>query len=268
MQHFLWGTPFYNMKKRLTSSEFISKAITVHGDKYDYSKVEYISNKTKICIICPIHGEFWQTPNNHLTGNGCTFCRTKRFKTVFGIGIFDYKNQIHRNTIEYKSYTVWNSMLRRCYSKIFHAKSPTYFDCTVCKEWLLFSNFKKWFDENYIEGNVLDKDILVKGNKVYSPETCCFVPHEINALLTKRQNYRGKLPIGVKTTKGRFISRINKGKERIFLGVFNNANDAFYAYKTAKENYVKELAETYYNQSKITKNVYDSLMKYEVSITD
>ena len=60
--------------RRLTKEEFIEKARQVHGDKYDYSKVEYKNNKTKICIVCPIHGEFWQRPNDHLNGRGCDKC--------------------------------------------------------------------------------------------------------------------------------------------------------------------------------------------------
>ena len=58
----------------MTKEVFIKKAKDRHGDKYDYSKVEYKNNKTKVCIICPKHGEFWQIAGNHLTGNGCPFC--------------------------------------------------------------------------------------------------------------------------------------------------------------------------------------------------
>lgn len=62
-------------KQKYTDREtFIEKAKVVHGNKYDYSKVEYINNKTKVCIICPIHGEFWITPSNHLLGRGCREC--------------------------------------------------------------------------------------------------------------------------------------------------------------------------------------------------
>ena len=64
--------------KKLTTEEFIEKARKVHGDKYDYSKVEYKNNRTPICIICPEHGEFWQLPINHLKGCGCKHCKGKR----------------------------------------------------------------------------------------------------------------------------------------------------------------------------------------------
>ena len=60
--------------KKLTTEEFICKAKKIHGDKYDYSKVEYMNNKTKVCIICPEHGEFWQRPDMHLKGQGCQKC--------------------------------------------------------------------------------------------------------------------------------------------------------------------------------------------------
>ena len=92
-------------------------------------------------------------------------------------------------------------MLRRCYDKKILEKFPTYKRCTVCDEWLFYPNFKKWFDENYyeIEGQkmALDKDIISKGNKVYSPENCIFVPNNINVLFTNRKGERGDYPIGV-----------------------------------------------------------------------
>lgn len=91
-------------------------------------------------------------------------------------------------------------MLTRCYNHKSLKKNPSYIGCSVCDEWLTYSNFKRWYEDpinGYREGYHLDKDILVKGNKVYSPETCCFVPHSINCLLLTRQRKRGALPIGV-----------------------------------------------------------------------
>ena len=69
-----YGCPICGGSKRLTNEEFIEKAKLVHEDKYDYSKVQYKNTATKVCIICPEHGEFWQTPNNHLFGAGCPTC--------------------------------------------------------------------------------------------------------------------------------------------------------------------------------------------------
>ena len=68
--------------KRSTTDDFIKKAREVHGDKYDYSKVNYVKNSTKVCIICPEHGEFWQIPSNHLKGFGCPKCTNNHHYTT------------------------------------------------------------------------------------------------------------------------------------------------------------------------------------------
>ena len=70
------------MPKKLTTEEFIEKAKQVHKDVYNYNKVKYVNAKTKVCIICPIHGEFWQTPDKHLIGHKCPFCNIKQKLTI------------------------------------------------------------------------------------------------------------------------------------------------------------------------------------------
>ena len=85
--------------RRLTKEEFIEKARQVHGDKYDYSKVEYKNNKTKICIVCPIHGEFWQRPNDHLNGRGCDKCGGTATMTLQDF--IEKSNIIHKNKYDY-----------------------------------------------------------------------------------------------------------------------------------------------------------------------
>ena len=73
---------------------FITKAKEVHGDKYDYSKVNYVRNNRKVCIICQKHGEFWQTPNSHLLGNGCHKCKQTK-------GEEKVELYLQRHSIEY-----------------------------------------------------------------------------------------------------------------------------------------------------------------------
>ena len=124
------------------------------------------------------------------------------------------------------AYSYWHSMIRRCYSKKDQLKNPTYSICTVCKEWQCYENFKKWFDENYYEipneRMCLDKDVLIKNNKEYSPQNCAFVPTEINGLFTKRQNDRGNYPIGVTYHKRKsvYVARcsIGNGKRKHLSG--------------------------------------------------
>ena len=189
---------------------------------------------------------------------------------IFGIGVNDYDGHVRINGKIIKSYDVWHSMIERCYSKKSHKKRPTYIGCKVHKEWLYFSNFKKWFDENYIEGNQLDKDILVKGNKVYSPETCCFVPSKINNLFESSKSYRGKYPIGVSFNKQwmKFETHIRLKDRRIFLGYFNSAEEAFEVYKKAAEAKIKEIAKEYLEKGLIKDYVYKEMIKYEVNIND
>lgn len=167
------------------------------------------------------------------------------------------------------SYATWKQMLTRCYSKLYTERTPTYKDCSVCEEWKRFSVFKEWFDKNYIDGYCLDKDILVKGNKVYSPQTCCFVPNEINALLIKHDSKRGKYPIGVSKHGNKYCARVNRYKEgNVWIGTYDTPEEAFNAYKKAKEEYIRQQAKTYYNNGNISESVYNALLKYRVDIKD
>ena len=189
---------------------------------------------------------------------------------IFGIGVNDYDGHVRINGKIIKSYDVWHSMIERCYSKKSHKKRPTYIGCKVHKEWLYFSNFIKWFDENYIEGYELDKDILFKGNKWYCTDTCAFVPKEINSLFTKHDSKRGNFPIGVSYKKEikKFYSSVSINGVIKNLGFFNNDKEAFYAYKKEKEKNIKEMAEKYFKDRLITENIYNAMISYKVDIND
>lgn len=243
--------------KRKTTEQFIKEARRVHNDKYDYSLTEYKNTHIKVCIICPIHGEFYQIPCDHLHKHGCPHCARESQKSlVHGVGINDLLY-----TRKTKPYTIWTSLLQRCYSNNRTEKHRTYKGCSVCQEWLTFSNFKSWFENpvnGYIDGYHLDKDIIIKGNKLYSPNTCCFIPQALNDLFTKSQAIRGELPIGVtKTSYNKYVAKVTTN--RTYLGVYKTANEAFLAYKEAKEKIIKELAEKYFNEGKITERVYNAL---------
>lgn len=265
--------------RRLTQEEVIERFRKTHSDKYDYSKMVYVNSRTKVCIICPQHGEKMVFPLDHIKGRGCNECGYEKVSSVlknkphftarnyvYGVGIVDTEHVVKR----LKSYNVWTGMLSRCYSQKYQGKEPAYKGCSVCEEWFLFSNFKKWFDKNYIEGYQLDKDILVKGNKVYSPDTCCFVPQEINTLLTNRKNHRGGYPIGVgyRTTSRKYYAQFNKNGKREHLGYYDTIEEAFVAYKQTKETYIKEVAQSYFDKGEIAEKVYNALMNYKVEITD
>lgn len=200
-------------------------------------------------------------------------------KRVFNIGYLgDGKYESCLNGIKNKIYKCWNHIFERCYNPYKLNKQPTYIDCYIDEEWHCFQNFAKWYEENYYECNgevmQLDKDILVKGNKIYSPETCIFVPERINKLFTKRQNHRGNYPIGVKEHGGRLevycnIFKDGKYKQK-YLASFplNKPFQAFTCYKQFKENYIKQVADEYYSKGLIPKKLYDVMYKYEVEIND
>lgn len=254
------------MERQSSIDDFISKARSIHGEKYDYSLVKYVNNKTKVTIVCPEHGPFQITPEKHIDrGHGCPFCGYESIKSkVFGVGI----NDLQLATSD-PCYVVWNNVLNRTVNEKFKIKHPTYVGCTLSSEWIKLSEFKKWFDKHYVEGYQIDKDILSgRGPKIYGPQTCSFVPREINNLIITSKAARGKYPIGVFFQKNKYVARLSTPKYILKLGRFNTPEDAFMAYKTAKEAYIKEIAQEYYNSGKIEKRIYDALMKYEVKITD
>lgn len=249
------------MAKRKTTEQFIAEAKAIHGDKYDYSKTVYKTGKEKVCIICPRHGVFWQRASDHLRGHKCPVCASERL-----FGVCDI---VHPH--KHRSYSYWQGIINRCYQQKDYHRNKSYKDCTICEEWLTFSNFDKWFNDTqngYNDGYNVDKDVIIKGNKVYSPYTCCFLPPDINKVLSRSRGNR-ELPVGVKLTMSkRYEAVYQKNKKDCHLGTYDTPQEAFYAYKDAKEQYIKEIAEKYFQEGKITKRVYDALMKYEVEITD
>ena len=165
------------------------------------------------------------------------------------------------------SFQLWKNMLKRCYSEVSFKKSPSYEQCLTSETFNDYQQFKTWCNSQLGFGNTgweLDKDILVKGNKVYSEDTCCFVPKEINLLLVKHDKGRGDYLLGVDYHKNRKQFRARCSDKH--LGWFNTELEAFYAYKEAKETYIKEVANKWKDQ--IDPKVYEALMKYEVEITD
>ena len=164
--------------------------------------------------------------------------------SVCGVGIVGIKYPISEGGVLTKEYTLWCNMLKRCYSDAYKKKQPTYIDCEVSDNFKSYEYFYEWCHKQIgfgVEGWQLDKDLLIKGNKVYSEDSCVFIPKEINTLLVKREASRGDYPIGVYWSKTanafKAMVRKNKGKQE-YLGLFNTEIEAFNAYKTAKESFI------------------------------
>ena len=168
-------------------------------------------------------------------------------------------------------------MLQRCYSEKEHERHPTYIGCEVYEGWHNFQNFAKWYKDNYYEvGNekmCLDKDILFKGNKIYSPDTCIFVPETINKLFIKNDKNRGESVIGATLCKnGKYQAQCNiinpetgKSKQE-YLGLYDSQEKAFQVYKYHKERNIKQIADYY--KIHIPQKLYDAMYNYEVEIDD
>lgn len=157
-----------------------------------------------------------------------------------------------------KARTVWQSMLDRCYNEDYLSRRPTYRKCTVCEEWHLFSNFKEWFDSNYIEGYHLDKDILVLGNTIYSPATCVFIPNRINNLINLKDY---TLPIYKHGNRYRYHL---KKEGKLVKESFSTEKEAIEAYCIAKEDTVKSEALKSYSNGEISIEVFNALNNWTV----
>lgn len=190
---------------------------------------------------------------------------------VYNVGfVGEGEYELSENGKNTKCYSTWLQMIRRCYSKKYQEKHPSYKECEVCQEWHNFQVFAKWYYENYykIDGEVmcLDKDILVKGNKVYSPETCVFVPNRINVLFIKSDSKRGNLPVGVHKHKNTYIAQMNVEGKMTHLGYFDVPHKAFLMYKLNKELALYIIANEY--RDKIPNKLYNAMINYEVNEND
>ena len=169
-------------------------------------------------------------------------------RLVLGVGVndADYETQSKVNGRKYicPFYAKWFGMINRCYNEKELIKRPGYRLCYVCTEWLTFSNFKDWMINHDFKGMHLDKDIINPGNKVYSPDNCCFVSGPLNALLTSSAAARGKHPQGVNwnVDSKKYLARVNYNNKRIHLGYHPTPEQASKAYIKAKTKIILQAA--------------------------
>lgn len=172
-------------------------------------------------------------------------------KLVYGVGLNDVgratKMTQDGKLLQCNFYTAWTGMLRRCYSKKYQEKYPTYIGCYVCDEWMTFGNFKAWMSNQSWQGRHLDKDILFVGNKAYSPDNCIFVDPIVNTFIEDRSLARGEFMIGASwhsrdcAFQSHCANPITKKRE--YLGSFKSDSDAHQAWKKRKHELACQLAE-------------------------
>ena len=262
------------MSKRLNDIDVKNSVGVVCKSKFfgDFRIIEYKGYNNVVI-------EFLETGYQKL-------CQNKEIKTgavkdkllpnVLGVGIVGDKYNCKINGKYVKEYQLWADMLKRCYGEKRHLRHPTYKDCEAGNSFKSYEYFYEWCHSQIGFGNEgdenpfhLDKDLLVKGNKVYSENTCVFIPQEINSLLINNTASRGEHLIGVNwcKTKKAFKAQVNKNKgKQEHLGLFTTEIEAFNAYKIAKESFAKEQAEKF--KSQIDIRAYNALMNYTVDIDD
>lgn len=216
-----------------------ANVIVEFQDDHKFTKMTTYQNFERGTIINPWHPTVY---NNGFLGEGKYMAKVNNAST--------------------KKYSIWSSILSRCYNEKERHKYSAYIDCIVCDEWLNFQTFAKWFDDNYYDVDDgkrmhIDKDILIKGNKVYSPDTCIFVPQRFNMLFIKQnREVDTDLPNGIRRCVGGYRAEYNTKS----LGVFKNLEDAINRYLTEKRIHIKQLVEEY--GVKLPTNVQNALLNW------
>lgn len=191
--------------------------------------------------------------------------RDKLKASVCGMGFVGGNHYTYTNSTE--AYISWAEMIRRCYSNEYKEKAPTYENCTSCREWLNFQVFAKWYHLNRLSDDVkyqLDKDIINRGNKVYSPENCALVPRHINNIILDNKLKRGELPIGVFSSGKRFMSQLKKRGVRVTFGSFATKEEAAESYINEKRKYLKDTATKSYSRGEVSHDIFIAISNWKV----
>lgn len=185
-----WNNKIYD--RYLKAKNEIMNDTFFTNEGYEIKVIDY---KNKDTVIIEIQDE-----NKYKTVTTIQNIRKGQIKnpykrTVYDVGYYGEGNYTARiNSVKTIHYIKWFSMFNRCYNPKFHERQPKYQDCMVDERFHNFQDFAKWMDENWYEYDgmlELDKDLLLENNRIYSPDTCCFIPKEINiALNTNRKNQK------------------------------------------------------------------------------
>ena len=258
-----------------TRVQNLRKGIVRNPNKEDLEGQIFKTKGGTDCIVLKYNGyrditvQFLDE-NKHITK---THLRTLRMggvknpfdKTVYGIGFIGLGEHVPSlNGKDTKLYKLWASVICRTYHEYSLIRYPTYRNVEICDEWLCFQNFADWCLQNpfYNLGYCLDKDILSDGDKIYSPDTCCFIPHEINTLLPEKRCDKGDLPTGVTERSGRYRANLSINGSNILLGTYDTVDEALKVYKEAKEKRIKELSRKW--EGKIEDRVFKKLMNWKI----
>ena len=193
---------------------------------------------------------------------------------LYGVGFFgvgDYSAKINAEIHPY--YDAWRGALRRSYDEKWHVKCPNYIGCQVDSRWHNYQHFCKWVETQvFFKGYKLDKDLLVKDNKIYGPDTCVFLPNELNCIIASHHTKREGVPNGVymirnpKFRNKPWVANMSRrGEEGTpdfkCIGYFATPEEASIAYVSEKERYVRERANFW--RDRISLKAYEALLKWK-----
>lgn len=246
------------IRPRMSCQEFIQRASLKHSQKYDYTNVNYVNMRTKVTIKCPKHGVFQQTPLCHLRGTGCPMCKIEASKKdIYGVAINDLLY-----CCDSKPYKVWKSMIGRCFDKNVKNRHKSYKECDCCRDWLLFSNFKRWYDAQphaYEDGYELDKDIFSEDKGFYSPQTCCLIPERLNIILVYRTASKNGLPRGIAKPANRYSVRTPSfigDPSYKWMGTYDTFEEAMMVRDNVRMRQAVDFAMECFKDSKIDKRIF------------
>lgn len=230
--------------KELAESRLGESKLNQYGTKMHIVKYH---NSDKIEVFFPEHGATVTSTYHHFTKGKIV---SPYDKTAYSIGCL---GEGEYNNTKSEAYVTWCNILKRSYSNSYQTVQPTYKGTSVSEEWLNFQNFAKWFNENYytVEGvNVqIEKDLLVKGNKVYSAETCVFVPQEVNIFFSSAKSKESTLPTGISMVNGKYLVQVGMGKvgnkPKVSKCTFESLDDAKDFYVKCKQERAIQLADKY-----------------------
>lgn len=191
----------------------------VIGSEYDSRncgrfKILHYTNAFKVLIQFIQTGFIKEVRSEHIRSG---YIKDPYFPTVCGKGYLGEGRYVCSiNKVITVEYAAWSKMLQRCYASYVHINYPTYKECSVVDSWLNFQNFAEWFTKQNYTNKELDKDILVTGNKLYSPETCSLVTKANNIEKAFAKNYIFLNPLGEKVeiyNLAKFAKEHNLGRE-------------------------------------------------------
>lgn len=231
-------------------------------------RVQVVNYKNKRCITVRFDDGYEKRTEAGQLKNGTI--KNPFLPNVAGVGYTgDGSHKTYSRGKKTRPYSIWQRMLLRCYDENDIEKNPSYRGCIVCETWHNFQNFAEWYYQQSNSNKIgfqLDKDLLKVGSRMYSPETCSFVPKDINVLLTDHRSARGLWPQGVHyyETNKKYVAQLNCGKGvRKNLGSYETPEEAFAVYKREKEKFIKEQADKY--KDVLHPKVYENLMNWEIN---